>query len=136
MSPWTCLTDSNVLRSNQGRGDLVSAPIFVYWGSIVLSGVPTSSLPYLNAHSAPKDWLKGADKVIKRLLVSAGEYEILRDAAVEYTKDLQRHHRDVTFFLEDKGVHDQPFLNFLTGNEDLGRLTPFIVDWLHRGFSS
>ncbi|KAH9474982.1 Esterase [Psilocybe cubensis] len=137
MSPWTSLTDSSLLRSNQGRGDLVSVPIFTYWGSIVLSGVPTPDLPYIDAYSAPQSWLDGSDKAIKRILVSAGEHEILRDAIVDYAKEkLGNHHRDVAFYLEDKGVHDQPFLNFLTGDKDTGKLTSFIIDWLDNGFCS
>lgn len=135
MSPWSSLKDSPLLRNNQGRGDILDVPTVIYWGSKVLDGVPESGVPYLDGLSAPEDWLKGVNKVVKRILISAGDAEILRDAIIKYTKTVEKHHKDVTFFLDEHGVHDEPFLLFLTGDTTRGKLTPFIVDWLDKGFT-
>jgi len=136
MSPWTSLIDDDTLHTNENRGDLLDVPTGLYWGSKVLEGTPPSALPYLNAISAPEDWFKGVDKLVKRIFISAGDAEVLRDAIIKYTKTVEKHHSDVTFFLDDHGIHDDPFLLFLVGEKNLGKLTPFIVDWFGQGFSS
>ncbi|KAH9476880.1 Putative steryl acetyl hydrolase mug81 [Psilocybe cubensis] len=135
MSPWTSLKDSPMLRSNQGRGDILTLSTVVYWGSKVLDGVPESGIPYLDGISAPEDWFKGIDKVVKRILISAGDAEVFRDTIIKYTKTVEKYHKDVTFFLDEHGVHDDPFLHFLVGEPNRGKLTPFIIDWLDKGFN-
>ncbi|KAH9476881.1 Putative steryl acetyl hydrolase mug81 [Psilocybe cubensis] len=136
MSPACSLKDSPLLRSNQGRGDIITTPTVIYWGSKLFEGVPEFGIPYLEGNSAPEDWFKGVDKVVKRILISAGDAEIFRDAIIKYTKTIEKHHKDVTFFLEKHGVHDDPFLLFLVGEPNRGKLTPFIIDWLDKGFNA
>ena len=86
MSPWTRLVDGegSLLHTNSGRGDIIDASIGTYWGPNVLSGADPSAIPYLEPASAPKDWLKGVDKCAQRMLISAGDLELLRDEIVHY----------------------------------------------------
>lgn len=136
MSPWVCLTDSDSIRSNQGKGDLVNIATSIYWGSKVLKDAPEAGLRYLNAVTIPEDWFKGLENVVKRILISAGDAEVIRDAIIKYTKEVEKHHKGLYFFLEERGVHCEPLLVFLTKDKDLGKLTPFVVDWLDQGFTS
>ena len=137
MSPWTRLVDGkgSLLDANDGRGDMFNASVGKYWGSKVLGGVKPSAIPYLDAASAPKDWLHGVDKCVKRVLISAGELESLRDEIVVYGKYVKEYLKDTTIIVQENGVHNDPLLNFLVGEEDLGNLTPKILDWLNEGFS-
>jgi hypothetical protein len=114
---------------------VIDASIGTYWGSKVLSGAEPSTVPYLEAASAPKDWLQGVDKLVRRLLISAGDLEFLRDEIVHYGKRVEEHLKDTTIIVQENGIHDDPLLDLLVGEKDLGSLTPKILDWLEEGFA-
>jgi hypothetical protein len=137
MSPWTRLVEGkgSHLHINDGKGDVIVSSTGTYWGSKVLDGAKPSAIPYLEAASAPTDWLEGVDKCVKRMLISAGELEILRDDIVDYGKHVGEYLKDTTIIVQENGIHDDPFLDFLVGEKKLGSLTPKILDWLEEGFS-
>jgi acetyl esterase/lipase len=137
MSPWTRLVHGkgSRLHINDGRGDVIVSSTGTYWGSKVLDGAKPSAIPYLDAASAPKDWLQGVDKYVKRILISAGDLEILRDAIVDYGKHIGEHLKDTTIIVQENGIHDDPFLDFVVGEKKLGSLTPKILDWLEEGLA-
>ena len=136
MSPWTRLVDGHgsLLHTNDGRGDVLTALIGTYLGSKVLAGAKPSVVPYLEAASAPKDWLQGVDKCVRRVLISAGELEFLRDEIVHYGKRVEEFLKDTTIIIQENGIHDDPLLDLLVGEKSLGSLTPKILDWLEEGF--
>ncbi|KIM41786.1 hypothetical protein M413DRAFT_445012 [Hebeloma cylindrosporum] len=136
MSPWTRLVDGegSLLHANDGRGDVVTASIGKYWGSKVLDGMQPPAIPYLDAASAPADWLRGVDKCVRRVLISAGDLEFLRDEIVHYGKHVGEYLKDITIVVQENGIHDDPLLDLLVGEKDLGSLTPKILDWLEEGF--
>ncbi|KAH9477755.1 putative carboxylesterase 2 [Psilocybe cubensis] len=136
MSPWTLLTDEPVAHTNEGRDDILGVRTGLYWGSKVLEGLPESATPYVNPLSAPDDWLDGCNDLVKRVLISAGEGEVLRDAIIQYFKKLEKHHKDAKLFVEEHGIHDDLLMKFLVGDRDLGKLAPFLVNWLDEGFST
>jgi acetyl esterase/lipase len=133
MAPWVTTIDDEVLHTNDEAGDVLTASALIYWGRKIHEGLPTLAKPYLNANGAPKDWLKGLDKVVKQILISAGDVEVLRDAVIKYFKTVEKDHKNVTLFLHDKGAHDETFLLFFTGDED-SKLSPLLLDWLEQGF--
>ncbi|KDR78323.1 hypothetical protein GALMADRAFT_245442 [Galerina marginata CBS 339.88] len=135
MSPWATMGDDEIIYTNQHIGDMLDVPTGLYWAGKVLGPLPASALPYLNANGAPPNWLEGVDKVVKRVLISVGGAEVLRDAVILYSKTFEKHHKDTTFFLQDNGIHIDPMLSFLVGDKDLGKLTPFVLDWLDKGLS-
>jgi len=132
MSPWTLLVDKDKqsLYSNDNKGDLLTGKVRNYWGSIVLQDAPKEAIPYLEPNSAPQTWLSGIDVCVKRVLISAGDVECMRDEIVKYQATFKEHHKDVTFILQANGVHDDPFWDFATQEKELGELTPRILDWL------
>ena len=137
MSPWTRLVDGegSLLHSNDGRGDVMTASIGTYLGSKVLAGAKPFTVPYLEAASAPKDWLQGVDTCVRRLLISAGDLEFLRDEIVHYGKRVEEYLKDTTIIVQENGIHDDPLLDLLAGEKNLGSLTPKILDWLEEGFA-
>jgi acetyl esterase/lipase len=132
MSPWVRLVDKDrqYLFSNDNKGDMLTSNQINYWGSEVFRDAPKEALPYLEPNSAPPKWLDGVDRCVKRVLISAGEAECLRDEIIKYQDSFQEHHKDVTFALQANGIHDDPYWDFTTHEKDLGELTPQILDWL------
>ena len=134
MSPWTQLGKGSRFQINDGK-DVIPSSTGVYWGSKVLDGAKPSAIPYLVAASAPEDWLQGIDKCVKRMLITAGDMELLRDDIVDYGKHVQKYLEDTTIIVQENGIHADPFLDFLVGEKKLGSLTPKIMDWLEEGFA-
>ena len=133
MSPWVRLIDKDkkYLYSNDNKGDVLTGDVLNYLGSNVFRDAPNEALPYLEPNSSPTTWLNGVDRCVKRVLISAGEIECLRDEIIKYHQDrFQEHHKDVTFILQANGIHDDPYWDFATHEKDLGELTPQILDWL------
>lgn len=136
MSPWTRMVDKDgCLYTNNGKGDFLDAQSIIKWGSIVVDGVPESIIPYLEANSAPSNWLEGMEKLVKRVMITGGGAETLRDEIIKYASVVKKHHKDVTFVVQENGIHNDPYMDFYTGREDLGNLTPLILEWLGDGFS-
>ncbi|KAF8968820.1 Alpha/Beta hydrolase protein [Flammula alnicola] len=138
MSPWVRMLDTEdqcLKTDREGRGDFLTRHTGLYWAGKVLHGVPKSALPYIDANTAPEDWLKGVDKYVKRILISAGSAEVLRDEIIKYSKTMEKYHKNATTVLQENGIHVDPLFDFLTEEKDLGKLTPLILDWLDEGFS-
>jgi len=138
MSPWTRMLDTpdHCLKTDrEGKGDFLTRQTGLYWASKVLDGVPKSAYPYLNANTAPKEWLDGVDKHIKRILITAGEMEVLRDEIIKYSKVMEIYHPNTTTIMHENGIHIDPLFDFLVGDDAKGTLTPKILEWLDEGFS-
>ena len=137
MSPWTRLVEGkgSLLHTNIGRGDVIDVSIGTYWGPNVLAGAKPSAIPYLDPARAPKDWLQGVDKCVRRMLISAGDIELLRDEIVHYGMRVEEHLKDTTIIVQENGIHDDPFFDLLVGVESLESLTPTIFNWLEEGFA-
>ena len=135
MSPWATMLDEKLIYTNTGHGDMLDPVAGIYWATKVLEGIPSSARPYVEANSAPEYWLDGVDKTVSRILISAGGFEILRDAIIKYSQTVQKHHPNAEFFLDEHGIHIDPFVCFYVGERNRGKLIPFIVEWLDQGFS-
>ncbi|KAF8968821.1 Alpha/Beta hydrolase protein [Flammula alnicola] len=136
MSPWARLLDpeDKYLHTADSQGDCLSASCLKYWGAKVLEGVPQSAMPYLEANEAPKDWLEGLDKCVRRVLITAGSVEVLRDEIIKYALTVEGQLKDTTIIIQDNGVHVDPFIDFMLG-ESSGQLTHSILNWLDDSFS-
>ena len=132
MSPWVRLVDKDrqYLYNNDNKGDIVTSKTLNYWGLEVLRDAPKEAIPYLEPNSGPPKWLNGIDRCVKRVFISAGEVECLRDEIIKYQETFKEHHKDVTFVLQANGNHNDPYWDFSTNEKDLGELTPKILDWL------
>ena len=133
MSPWVRLVDNSrkyLYTNADSDDDMMSGELLNHWGATVLRGAPKEAVPYLEPNSAPTMWLDGIDRWVKRVLISAGDLECLRDEIVKYQEEFRKHHEDVMFILQANGIHNDPFWDFATHEKGLGELTPRILDWL------
>lgn len=137
MSTWSKLVNGerNCLYTNDGRGDWLRGETCGYWGSICMEDVPGDVVPYLEGNSAPETWLCGVDRCVKRVLLSVGDVEVLRDAILEYAEMFKRYHSDTTVIVQDLGTHNDPYIDCITGANDADKLTAMILDWVDEGFT-
>ena len=136
MSPWVSLTGDTGSHAVNDKSDVISAKTLGYWGRSVLVDVPESQNAYVEAVKAPEEWFKGADGVVKRVLITAGAAECLRDDIVQFADVFKKHHPDVEVVVQKGGVHDDPYYDFSVKESKLGELTPLIVKWFAEGFDS
>jgi acetyl esterase/lipase len=136
ISPWTNLTgDSKSHEENEGR-DFLTKACLVDWGSIILAGVPEADRPFIEAVRAPEGWFKGVEALTERLLVTAGGAELLRDDIVVVGEVLKKHHPNVGLVVQQNGLHEDMYLDFVLKEKKLGSLTPLSVEWLAAGFTA
>ncbi|KAF8154249.1 Alpha/Beta hydrolase protein [Crassisporium funariophilum] len=136
VSPWVRLVDKDgCLHTNDNNGDFLTGKSLNYWGSKVLRGIPRAAIPYLEPNSAPSNWLKGVGRCTRRVFITAGGVECLRDEIIRYQHTFRTRHHDVTFIMQENGAHNDPYTDFLTKEKDLGVVTPRVLDWLEENFT-
>jgi hypothetical protein len=114
--------------------DIIGPTCINIWGNEVLDGVPDSQLPYMEASSAPDSWFKSVDTVVERVLITAGSSECLRDSIEEFAKQICSAHDGATFWMQENGVHNEPYLDFSSKEVKFGKITPQILEWFAAGF--
>ncbi|KAF5384268.1 hypothetical protein D9615_003377 [Tricholomella constricta] len=134
MSPWVSLAGGSGSFVTNDSTDVVGASTFAYCGRKVFAGVPDSLHMYLEVGKAPASLFNGVQGIVDRILVTAGGAECLRDDIAEVASRLSVHHGRVRFIVQENGVHNDPFYDFLVGEPKLSDLTPEIVNWLEEGF--
>ncbi|KAG6847998.1 hypothetical protein H0H93_004275 [Arthromyces matolae] len=128
MSPWTSLTPGARGSSVENDAhDIMTSRTLRYYERKVLEGVPESLRVYLEVNKAPVGWFAGIDKLVKRVLITAGELEILRDDIESVAREISRYHNDVEVIVQENGVHVDPFYDIR------GDLTEKILDWFRGG---
>jgi len=91
-----------------------------------------SGVPYVEAARAPERWFADADKVVRRVWLSTGEYECLRDdnlAVMEMFSSADA--KFLTTYIEPKGVHVCHYLDLMAG--EAGPLAHKIIQWVEEG---
>jgi acetyl esterase/lipase len=135
MSPWTSLTGDTGSHLVNDKSDIVGAKTFGYCGRKVFAGVPESRYPYLEASKVPDSWFKGIDRLVDRVLITAGGAECLRDDIAQLSRKIAEHHPEATFIVHAGGIHNDPYYDFLAGETNLCELTLRILNWLAQGLS-
>ena len=136
MSPWFCLTADKASLAYNDTRDAVGASTYVSCARQVLAGgVPQSIYPYLVATTTSEGWFVGIDRVVERILVTTGELECLRDETLVVAKRMGSFHDQMKIVVQEKGVHNDPFFDFLAGEKELCTLTPVILEWVSEGFA-
>lgn len=121
------------LLSNEGN-DVTSAKRLTAWGSRLLEGIPDTQRHYMEAFRAPDLWFQNGKTAVDRVLITAGELEVMRDEIVVFADRFCREHGDVQFVLQKHGVHIDPIFDFFTGETAIGEVTLLLWDWLATGF--
>jgi len=118
------------------KSDVLDKKTLTAWGRANLAHVPQSQNAYIEAKKSPKSWFDGVQSVVDRVLITAGSAECLRDDIADFAKEFRQHHSDAKFFIQENGVHNDPFFDFfmyLKENKPREE-TPLIVEWLAAGF--
>jgi hypothetical protein len=76
------------------------------------------------------------DTVVERVLITAGSSECLRDPIEEFAKQICSVHDGAVFWMQENGVHNDPYFDFLTKEAKLGKMTPQILEWFATGFNA
>jgi len=135
MSPWVLLTGAEGSMTSNDGNDIIGPKCINMWGHQVLDCVLDSQLPYIEAAKAPELWFKAMDTAVGRVLITAGSAECLRDSIEVFGKQICSIHGDAMFWMQENGVHNDPFLDFLSKEKVLGKMTSQILEWFAAGFS-
>lgn len=141
MSPWVHIQTNEAAYLTNRNSDLFDVPCIIKWSRAIKDDVPVDNLnlPYIEPSSAPISWFDDIHTVVDRILVTAGEAEIFKDDITNFSKVLARGKANFKFVVQEHGIHDDPFFDFLSSAtpppEKLGTLTPLIIDWLESGFN-
>ena len=111
--------------------DVISAQDWAYLASDILKKLPEEGRPYLEAIKAPENWWNGIDKMVKKVTILTGALECLRDDNVNLAVTLKRYHEDVTLFVHPDGVHTEPYIARMVGEE----VHPEVVDLMIKHFT-
>ncbi|KAJ7257170.1 Alpha/Beta hydrolase protein [Mycena haematopus] len=106
-------------------------------GAEILSGFNSDSgaAVFAEPAKAPASWFEGVDGLVERVLVTAGAAECMHDDIVQVGERLKRHHPNVELVIQEGGLHDDMFLDFIVKEKKLGTLTRRVVDWLAVGYA-
>ncbi|KAJ7153525.1 Alpha/Beta hydrolase protein [Mycena crocata] len=136
ISPWVSLnTESKSHTENDGL-DFLTKQTLGEWGREVLSGVPEADRAFVDVVRAPEWWFKGVDRLVDRVLITAGAAEILRDDIVVFGEAFKKHHANTELVVQKNGLHEDMYLDFVFKEDKVGSLTPLSVEWLAAGFTA
>ena len=137
ISPWVCLSpkaEGSIISNS--KKDLISDQTILHIASILFENTPELGHLFLDQVNAPKGWFDGITKVARKIFITAGENETLRDTITVFAKKIRAVHPDVTYIVQDNGIHDDPIFDFVVPvPKTIGSLTPKMVDWLASGWS-
>ncbi|KAJ7270928.1 Alpha/Beta hydrolase protein [Mycena rebaudengoi] len=127
VSPWVSLTGESKSHFEYDGIDFVGRDALKDWGSIVLSGIPETDRAFGEAAKAPEWWFDGVERLVDRVLITAGSAECLRDDIVVFAEAFKKHHHNVESIVQKDGLHEDFLLDFIS-NEKLVSLTPLVVE--------
>lgn len=138
LSPWTFhgMRYGNVVHSNcfdeNDANDFASASMLRYWASSVFPHISREQQPYIEAAVAPSDWFDDVHLLVDRILVTAAQYECLRDHIVEFCHTQLASVESLKLVLVEGAVHGDPILT--AGTPEGKGTKQKIVAWLKEGF--
>lgn len=131
MSPWVFLSGTTELVSHKTNAtlDLVHPLVLEYWASLYLEGTPNADKAYVDQSVAPEAWLAGLDKIVTRVLVTAGADEVLRDDIAQFVVNIKKYHGDVTAEVIAGEGHSDPLFDFAVKPTKLTEGGRRILEW-------
>ncbi|KAK7042714.1 Abhydrolase-3 domain-containing protein [Favolaschia claudopus] len=129
-SPWMSFTtEANSFDQFDGI-DFLDRRILGNYGKELLRGYSEEDNAFAEPAKAPQEWFTGSAAFVDHFFVTAGEKEVMRDDIVRVAELLKECHGNVELVVQERGVHDDMFIDFFTGEKNLGSLTPKVIEWL------
>ncbi|KIJ55810.1 hypothetical protein M422DRAFT_151840, partial [Sphaerobolus stellatus SS14] len=100
-SPMVSLSRDTGSHEENVKFDVVSSARLRFWGLMYLASISESRHQY-----------QGIDKIVSKILITAGENESLRNDIVLLGKSLKMIHMDVTLDVQKNAVHIAPIFDF------------------------
>jgi len=138
MSPWVSLNGKTGSHLANSDSDVLPASTWAYLGEQSSRSLSNSATirPYLEALSTPEGWFSGIDGIVKRVMVTVGENECLRDDVLEVARKLGNDGDGfLTTVLDRNGVHNDQYLDIMAGEQPQGDLVAKIILWLKEGLT-
>jgi len=130
-SPWCVLEPKGTSTHTNADKDLVTADTLSMWGRAYRAQLPDSQLPYVDSTAAPREtWYSGVQALTRRVLVTAGDDEVLRDDVLGLADMLSAAHEDVRVEVQPGGVHVDMVFDVAAKSKTLSPVTSMVVDWL------
>jgi acetyl esterase/lipase len=136
-SPWVALTPGGRSPIESAGKDYLRADFIRLDGARFQAEFAETDVAFSSPAKAPEAWFAGMERVVERVLVTAGGDECFRDDIVNFGEGLKTWHPDVELVVQKNGLHADMYLDFMVGEKKkkLGVLTPLLVEWLSAGFS-
>lgn len=130
-SPWAALVPTAPSVAANNDKDLVTSKTLHLWGAAYLANVPDSQLPYVEPLGpASSVWYQGLQALTRRVFVTAGGYEVLRDDVVRFAGMLGEVHDDVHVEVEPGAVHADMIFDVAAKSKTLSPMTVRVTEWL------
>ena len=118
------------------KKDVFTIPAMLHVYNFILENTPESGYLFLDSINAHDGWFSDIKKVARKVLITAGDDELLRDTIVAFAKRICEVHLEATYLVQENGIHDDPVFDFMVPDPTtIGSLTPKMVDWLASGWS-
>ncbi|KAJ7572133.1 alpha beta-hydrolase [Mycena floridula] len=105
ISPWLIDDQETDSVQTNSRFDLIQGKVVGLWRDAYLQSIPDSQRVFVQPNTTPENWFKGVQNVVKRIMITGGGREILRDSIVQFSATLQEFHNDVTVDIFEEGTH-------------------------------
>ena len=138
MSPWVCLfpkAEGSIVTNS--KKDLFTVPCVLDIASFVQEHTPESGHLYLDHMNVPEGWFDDITKVARKVLITAGDDESLRDTITVFANRICEVHPEAIYLVQENGIHDDPLFDFIVpAPKAIGSLTSTMVDWLASGWGN
>jgi acetyl esterase/lipase len=134
ISPWCKYNTDGPSFARNDRKDVLTARCYVHFMAIGTTGLTPELEYYCQPISAPASWWKGLDGVCSRVLVTAGEHEVMLDQIIETGTMISHYVEDTVTRVEPEALHEEVILKFATSEGGTGKEYDAMVGFLSRAF--
>lgn len=135
ISPWVSLTTDSKSMAECDGIDTMSKYVLEQAGTYILSGFPEADATFAEPAKASDTWFKGVDGFARRVMITAGGNECMRDDIVRVGERLKSHHPNVKVVVQDGGLHVDMIVDFMAKEKNIRPMAPLVVQWLVAGYA-
>lgn len=133
MSPWLGLTATEAESHEENKHvDIANARGLSALAEVYLRGLPQWAYRYVDpTSSTPATWFKGIEGIVKKVLITAGQRECIRDDITKVAAYVAEYHPlGTTVIVQENGLHVDVMLDGPLNQQPHVELTDTIFEWL------